>query len=466
MKTSSPGELIYSEDEGIRPFSVPPISEYIPFASEYWIEELQDLARRLTGLRMLELNSTSYGGGVAEMLSSSIPFLNQLGIKDEWRVMRGTKEFFEVTKEIHNLLQGKGGRLTPEMEEIYFSHVRDSAGSLATDRADVVIVHDPQPLGLASYLRSQKQKWLWRCHIDIDEDSLKEKPDLWDFINFWSRNYDAGIFSAAYYIVACCPLPIFIIPPFIDPLSEKNRELSPTEVDKVLDKYGIDKNIPIVSQIGRFDPWKGIGRTIHAFRKARSKGCDCQLIIAGNSASDDPEGQKTLSLVQETTEGEEYIHVLDLSSLPHDVNAREINAIQRASRVIFQPSLKEGFGLTVTEAMFKGKPVIASSAGGILLQLRDEETGFCVESTSDMAEKLIYLLKNPGFASEMGKRGMVYVLEHFLMPTRIGDYLKMIDLLLNISGDNKLHSSSIVSFHPWYKLSKRKSYEKRLQRLL
>jgi trehalose synthase len=185
------------------------------------------------------------------------------------------------------------------------------------------------------------------------------------------------------------------------------------------------------------------------------------LIIAGNSASDDPEGKRTLSLIQEETKNEQYIHVLDLSSLPREVNAREINAIQRASRIIFQPSLREGFGLTVTEAMFKGKPVIASPAGGILLQLRDEETGFCVESTSDMAERLIRLLQNPELALEMGKRGMEYVREHFLMPTRIGDYLKMIDMLLNTLGASKLHPSTIVSFHPWYKLSKRKDYEKR-----
>jgi trehalose synthase len=451
--------LVYSEDRDIRPFSVPPISEYIPFVGEDQIEELQDLSHKLKGLRMLELNSTALGGGVAEMLSSSVPFLNQLGIKDEWRVIRGTKEFFEVTKEIHNLLQGKGGYFTPGMKEIYFSHLRDNAvQDITSDGADVVIVHDPQPLGLASYLRSQKQIWLWRCHIDIDRGSLEEKPGLWEFINFWCKNYDAGVFSAAHYIVTCCPLPIFIIPPFIDPLSDKNRELSSEEIEKVLDKYGIDRKIPLVSQIGRFDPWKGIGRTIKAFKIARSKGADCQLVIAGNTASDDPEGQGVLAMIQEETKDEEYIHVLDLSSLPQEVNAREINAIQRASMVIFQPSLKEGFGLTVTEAMFKSKPVIASRAGGILLQVRDGETGFCHEDVSDMAEKLIYLLENPKEAEEMGRKGKAYMMEHFLMPTRIADYLKAKDLLLNILGGRKLHPSSIVSFHPWYKLSKRRCY--------
>jgi len=464
MATLLPEGLVYSEDRNIRPYSVPPISEYIPFVGEDQIEELYSLSKSLNGLRMLEINSTAYGGGVAEMLYSSVPFLNQLGIRDEWSVMRGTKEFFEITKNIHNLLQGKGGHLSSEMREMYFSYIQGSANQdIINDRADVVMAHDPQPLGLASHFRHQNQKWLWRCHIDIDEDSLRTKPALWEFINFWSKNYDAAIFSAVHYIVTCCPLPIFVTPPFIDPLSQKNKELSPKEIEKVLDKYDIDQKIPIVLQVGRFDPWKGIGRTIQAFRMAHSEENDCQLVIAGNTASDDPEGQKVLAVVQEKVKDDEHIHVLDLSSLPQRENARVINAIQRASKVIVQPSLKEGFGLTVTEAMFKAKPVIVSPVGGIILQVRDGETGFCLEDVPHMAKRLIDLLRNPEEAKEMGRKGRAYVMEHFLLPTRIGDILKVLNLFMNILGDGKLHSSSIISFHPWYKLSKRKRYvEERL----
>jgi trehalose synthase len=404
---------------------------------------------------MLELNSTAFGGGVAEMLSSSVPFLNKLGINDEWRVMKGEEEFFQVTKEIHNLLQGKRGDLTPQMKEIYFSKLRDNATQNVVD-ADVVLVHDPQPLGLATYLRST-ERWFWRCHIDIDENSLKGRPDLWEFINFWAKGYDAAIFSAAYYIISCWPLPKFIIPAFIDPLSEKNRELSQGEIEAVLEKYSIDQSIPIVSQIGRFDPWKGLDRTIETFELAQREE-NCQLIIAGGLAPDDPEGEEVLAQIYDRTKGEGNIHVLILPLTPISVNAKEINAIQRASKVIFQPSIKEGFGLTVTEALFKAKPVIASSAGGIPLQIREGETGFFFNNVPESAETLVYLLRNPEEADEMGRRGRAYVMEHFLLPQRVGDYLKAIDLVVNILGDEKLNPESIISFHPWFKLPKRKSY--------
>jgi len=442
---------VYSPEKGIRPSSNPfsshTLDEYVPFIGEEEAKKLEELAKDLKGVKILELNSTASGGGVAEMLYSSVPFLNDLGIEDEWKVIKGNEPYFEVTKNIHNFLQGKKCCFTSEMEEIYFDTVRQNAENHITDRnTDVVFIHDPQPIGLAPLLKNEKETWFWRCHIDI-EDTLDEGSALWDFMTFLTRHYDAAIFTAAHYVISRWPIYTFIIPPFIDPLSEKNRDLTPDEVDAVLEKYQIDPKVPIMSQIGRFDPWKGIGRTIQTYRRVKSDE-NCQLIIAGGSASDDPEGEKVLSEVYEQVKGDPDIHVLNLPPQSH----MEINALQRASRVIMQPSIKEGFGLTVTEALFKQKPVIASPVGGIPMQLRDGETGYFYDTPALSAQKIVFLLRNPSTAELMGKKGRAYVEEHFMLPSRIGDHLRAI-------GDirfGKRYTESIISYHPWYKMSKRK----------
>ena len=438
---------VYSRRKGICPFSAHSLKEYAPIIGEEETEKLETLAGELKGLKILELNSTAVGGGVAEMLYSSVPFLNMLGIEDEWKVIKGTKPYFEMTKNLHNLLQGKGDSFTSEMEEIYFSNVKENADANIIDwNPDVVFVHDPQPLGLASYLKKDGETWFWRCHIDI-EDTLAEGSALWDFVSLLTRHYDAVIFSMAHYIISRWPLYTFIIPPFIDPLSEKNRELKPEEIDAVLEKYQIDPKVPIISQIGRFDPWKGIERTIQTYKRVK-RDKNCQLILAGGSAADDPEGERMLSEVYEEAKGDPDIHVLNLPPQSH----LEINALQRASRVIMQLSIKEGFGLTVTEALFKEKPVIASPVGGIPVQLRDGETGYFCDTPGLGAQRIIFLLRNPAVAELMGTRGRRYVEEHFMLPTRIADCLRAI-------GDvryGRRYPESIISYHPWFKLSKRK----------
>ncbi|PIP47543.1 MAG: glycosyl transferase family 1 [Chloroflexi bacterium CG23_combo_of_CG06-09_8_20_14_all_45_10] len=446
---------VYSRRKGVQPFSVSPLQDYIPIVGEERIEKLEKLARKLEGIRMVEFNSTMVGGGVAEMLYSQVPFLNELGIEDEWKVVHGTEAFYLVTKNIHNLLQGKKGTLTSEMVRRYYRTLKENADIYAKDheryKPDIVIVHDPQPLGLARYLKGQNEKWLWRFHIDVEGDTLEANPVLWQFITFWASFYDAVMFSGAHYVVDSWPLRKYISPPFIDPLSIKNKELRPDEITKVLEKYEIDQSIPLLVQIGRFDPWKGIDTTIKAYKIARKEE-KCQLVVAGNMASDDPEGERIFNHVCEETRSDSGIQVI---RLPDDVavNALEVNALQRAARVILQPSTKEGFGLVITEAMWKGKPVITREVGAIPIQIRDGETGFFITTAKKAAKKIIRLLRDPEQAESVGREAHEYVKEHFLMPDRVADYLRVANYFIN----DELDRDSIISYHPWFKLSKRKS---------
>jgi trehalose synthase len=440
---------VYSTRKGFCPFAGHSLEEYAPIIGEEETRALEALAGELKGIKILELNSTAVGGGVAEMLQNSVPFLNHLGIEDEWKVTRGSESYFEVTKSIHNLLQGKGGCFTPDMEDIYFSTLMENVDANIIDwDPDVVLIHDPQPLGLVPYLKREGETWFWRCHIDI-EDTLTEGSPLWEFIALWVRNYDAIIVSAAHYVVSRWPAYTFIIPPFIDPLADKNRELEPEEIDAVMKKYEIDTRLPILAQIGRFDPWKGIGMTIDTYRLVKKKE-PCQLILAGGAATDDPEGGRVLSEVCEQTEDDPDIRVLNLPPM----SDLEINAIQRASTVIMQASIKEGFGLTVTEALFKGKPVIARPVGGIPMQIRDGENGYFCDTARQSAERVAFLLRHPPAAEMIGARGKGYVEEHFMLPSRVADHLRAIG---NVKY-GKRYPESITSYHPWYKMSRRRGH--------
>lgn len=450
-----PDGTVYSKTKGIcptaAPFSLSPLSAYERIIGAQKTDRLLEAVERVKDLKILELNSTAVGGGVAEMLHSSIPFLNELGVDDEWQVIRGSKPFYETTKAIHNLLQGRGGCFTTDMEKIYFQTLKENGScDMSARDADIVIIHDPQPLGLVPRCHekaAKKGKWIWRCHIDMDEETLQANPTLEFFINYWVEPMDATIFSAAQYIICRWPFPKFIIPPFIDPLSPKNRNLPHHEVEKILERYGIDSSIPIICQIGRFDPWKGLDTVIDVFKKVKER-TRCQLVIAGGTASDDPEGDTILAMVRKQLGKDPDAHIL---SLPPTSDI-EINALQRASSVILQLSTKEGFGLTVTEALWKSKPVIASPVGGITQQIRDGEYGFFHYNLRDTVENIVYILENPHAAELMGKKGHLYVQEHFLMPDRLADHLKAMDMVLNSS----LDPDSIISFHSWHKLDKRK----------
>jgi len=447
---------IYSKRKNFCPFSTPALESYSPVLGEEKIDRLQRVAQRLRGLKLLQLNASAQGGGVAEMLYTAIPFLNSLGIEAEWKIIRGSKEYFECTKTLHNLLQDMEGSFTPEMEQVYCSTLEQCASTNLIDYTpDVVIVHDPQPLGLTRYLKKPGETWLWRCHLDIERESLRANPGLWDFVTDWTVHYDAAIFTAAHYVVSRWPLPKFIIPPFIDPLSEKNRELTQEEINEVLAKYDLDPDIPIVAQIGRFDPWKGLDRTIATYRLVRESR-KCQLVLAGGLATDDPEGERVLARIYEETKGDEDIHVLNLSLVNRLENYLEINALQRAASVIMQPSTKEGFGLVITEALWKGKPVIAANAGGIPLQIREGDTGYFYQTPRKTAQMVNHLLENPEAAEIMGIRGKKYVEEHFLLPDRIADCLLAVEMTLRGGANKEFCAECIISFHPWFKLSKRR----------
>ena len=437
---------LYSKRKGFTPLHVPPLKEYAKIVGEEPIKKLEEVSERLSGMKMLDLSSTPLGGGVAEMLHSSVPFLNSIGIDDEWKVIKGSKEFFEVTKTMHHLLQGKKGKLTAEDEKIYFSAIKENVALDIIDyEPDIVFVHDPQPLALARELKRGDVRWIWRCHIDIDEVALRRNPRLWDFITYWAEAFDAAIFTAAYFVISQWPLPKFIIPPFIDPLSEKNREMSEDEIQKELEKEDIDTEKPILSQISRFDHWKDPEGVVSIYKKVKEKE-ECQLILAGGFASDDPEGERVYKELKETTRDDKNIHILC------ECSDSCINAIQRASSVILQNSRKEGFGLTVTEAMWKGKPVVARPAGGIALQIRDGHTGFLVNGEEEAVKRILHLLRNPEKRDVVGKRARRYVKEHFLLPVRIVDYLLAADF---INRTKEIPEESIISFHPWFKISKR-----------
>jgi trehalose synthase len=447
---------VYSKRKNFCPFSTSPLEAYVPIMGEERMERLHKIAQRVKGLKMLTLNATAQGGGVAEMLYSAVPFLNMVGVETEWKVICGTTEYFESTKELHNLLQGKVGHFSQERRQAYICTLEECVRQNLIDyEPDVIDAHDPQPLGLGHYLKKPGQTWLWRCHIDIDGETIEGNPGLWDFLTDWAEHYDAVIFSAAQHIISRWPLPKFIIPPFIDPLSEKNRELSQVEIDRVLIKYHIDPKIPIIAQIGRFDPWKGIDRTIATYRRVR-KEKECQLILAGGLATDDPEGERILSRVYEDTKDDEGIHVLNLSLDDRLENSREVNALQRAARVLMHPSIREGFGLVITEALWKGKPVIGADVGAIPLQIRDGDTGYFYQTARKTAKKVIYLLEKPKAAEAMGKRGRQYVEQRFLLPGRIADYLMAINMVVSGAVNKEDSADSIISFHPWFKLSKRK----------
>ncbi len=446
-KTMADG-TVYSRRKDFCPFSTHPLEAYKSIVGNEKIEKLQGIGQRLKGLKILELSSTAQGGGVAEMLYNSVPFLNMIGIEAEWKIIQGHKSYFECTKKLHNLLQGMKGSFTPEMKWTYRSQMEECVSNNIIDYSpDIVNINDPQPMLLCQYLKKPHEHWFWRCHIDI-EPAIRSKNGLLSLINDWIVGYDAAIFSAARYVFPPWPVPKFIIPPFIDPLSEKNREMTKEEIDKVLAKYKIDQEVPIIAQIGRFDPWKGLDRTIATFRQAR-KERKCQLVIAGGSATDDPESGRILDDIYSKTRGDEDIHVLNLSLDNRLENYTEVNALQRAASVIMQPSTREGFGLVITEALWKGKPVIAGNVGGIPFQIKKGNTGYFYRNPQITAQKITYLLDNPQVAERIGKRGKRYVQEHFLIVDRITDYLMSIIITMNSTSAREKLTECVTGFYPW-----------------
>lgn len=396
------------------------LSDYTAVVGAEVVGQLHRLAEALGPRRFVHINSTRSGGGVAEILSRAVPLLNQLGLETRWEVIQGDPDFFEVTKSFHNGLQGQDVRISPPLLDHYKDVNRENARKFDWE-ADFVLVHDPQPAWLINEMRSQAQHWIWRCHIDASRPNIK----VWKFLRDIVSQYDASVFSMAQF-AQNLPHPQYLIRPSIDPLSEKNRELTPEEIQKVMDRLEIERDKPIVLQVSRFDSFKDPLGVIQAFRMVR-KHTPCKLVLAGGEATDDPEGPQILAEVMEAARGEPDIHVLLLSPDAH----HEINALQRAADIILQKSTREGFGLTVTEAMWKGKPVIGGAVGGIVLQLRDYNTGFLVNSPEGCAFRIRYLLHRPEMAKRMGKLAQEFARQHFLITRTLRDYLTLLSLLEN-----------------------------------
>jgi len=376
------------------------------------IEELRLLAAKLSGKVVQNINSTFVGGGVAEILSHMVPLLGQLDVDARWNVIKGDDEFFRVTKKFHNALHGRPERITAEDFALFMEATRKNIKELEL-YGDIIFVHDPQPAGLVSRKKELGNKWVWRCHIDVSHPN----EDVWNFLQPFVVQYDAAVFSAPAFSHEL-PIRQFLISPSIDPLSDKNKELPQPTIDSVLAKYGIPKDKPIITQVSRFDYLKDPVGVIQAFEIVR-KSVDCRLVFAGGTASDDPESEKVLAEVKERAGSNPNIHVL-LIPPGSDI---EINALQRASTIIVQKSVREGFGLTVSEALWKAKPVVASAVGGIPLQVKNKFTGLLSYGIEGTAYDLRQLLTNPEYARWLGENGREHVRYNFLITRHLRDYL-------------------------------------------
>jgi trehalose synthase len=396
------------------------LDAYRSIVPDHALEEVYDLAAALKGRALQHVNSTRAGGGVAEILHRLVPLTEALGIATRWDVLVAEPAFFDVTKRFHNALQGDDVEVTREDLDVYLECVAANADRLRPT-GDVVVVHDPQPAYLIERWPKDRPPAAWRCHIDLSHPN----DQVWRFLRRAVHDYRAAIFHVPQF-ARDLPIPQLLIAPSIDPLSEKNRELTEAEISRITDRFGIDRKRPLLVQVSRFDRFKDPLGVIRAFRMIQAS-FGCQLVLAGGGADDDPEAAQVLSEVQEAAGRHPDIHVLNL---PSDSNL-EINALQRAATVVLQKSTREGFGLTVTEAMWKGKPVIAGAVGGIPSQVTHGVHGFLVHSPEGAAFRLRSLLSHPKAAARMGERAREHVRQNFLIVRHVRDYLLLMLVLLH-----------------------------------
>jgi len=401
------------------------LEEYIPIVGQSTVDELRMLARHLEGKQVQNINSTAVGGGVAEILSRMIPLLNQLGVQARWDVIKGDEKFFVITKKFHNGLHGVPVTVSDDEYEWFLQVNRDNAQVLQS--AGLVFVHDPQPVALIDQDKHEGRKWMWRCHIDFSRPDRK----IWSFLEQYIKRYDVAVFSAPAF-ARSLPIPQVLIAPSIDPLSDKNKELPESYIDSVFERFHIDRSLPVVTQISRFDYLKDPLGVIKAYKLVK-KHLDVQLVLAGGGATDDPEGPAIMKQVEEEAAGDKNIFSL---FLPPGSDL-EINALQRGSTVVLQKSLKEGFGLTVSEALWKGRPTIASAVGGIPLQIAHKYSGILTHSVEGTAYWIKQMINEPEYARKLGLNGREHIKNNFLITRHIRDYL-----LLFIS---LFHQGDVVS---------------------
>jgi trehalose synthase len=404
------------------------LESYAEIVGQDVIEQLRQLAAPLAGRKVVHVNSTRVGGGVAEILAKLVPLMTELGIDTRWEVITGNSEFYQCTKNFHNGLQGNAVNI-PESQLRNFEKTNgENAEQLrpALEDADMVFIHDPQPAPLLSHFPKRRGRWLWRCHIDA---SRPYRP-VWKYLRNFLNDYDASIWSLPDF-AQTLQHPQYIIPPSIDPLSDKNIDLPAGEITQVYERFAIDPDRPMITQISRFDRFKDPVGVIEAYQLSKRFVPGLQLVLAGGGATDDPEGETVLDEVYTAANADPDIKILLLPSDAH----RTINALQRASDIVLQKSLREGFGLTVTEAMWKGKPVIGGNTGGIRLQVINHHTGFLVSSPEGAALRTRYLLNHRDTLEFMGAKAREFVRDHFLLTRHLREYLTLMVILMNDHSD-------------------------------
>jgi trehalose synthase len=397
------------------------LSDYATIVGPTLMEQIRELAGPLAGKRVLHLSATAFGGGVAEINYTLVPLMQDAGLEVEWRIIYGQDEFFQVTKTIHNALQGNPEGLGEKQKRVFEAYNRQNADALA-DAYDFVIVHDPQPAAMIEYASDAARHWIWRCHIDLSTPN----SSVIDFLAPWLRRYDASVFHRREYVPALDDLAAYIWPPAIDPLAPKNMALSREDARYILDQFGIDVDRPLLTQVSRFDPWKDPLGVIDAYRAVRAEHEGVQLALVGSMAHDDPEGWDFYNQTVAYAQGDPDIYIL--SNL-NNVGSVEVNAFQVGSAAVIQKSIREGFGLTVSEALWKARPVVAGRVGGIVSQIEDGRTGFLVDSALGCAEACSAILADPDRAREMALAGKEHVRRHFLMPRLLRDWLALFNRL-------------------------------------
>ncbi|MGH7197510.1 MAG: glycosyltransferase [Candidatus Omnitrophota bacterium] len=391
---------------------MPVLHDYEKIVGPQVLEELKLLSKNLSGKKVLHINSTAVGGGVAEILNRMVPLLNELGIQTRWDVVKGGEAFYAVTKKIHNALHGDPTGLSEPEYEIFLETEEKNLNELRLDD-DIVFVHDPQPVGLIKRKKEFNNRWLWRCHVDVSNPN----PGVWNFLKTYVEQYDKSVFSAPIFSQRLS-IPQALICPSIDPLSEKNRDMSQEEIDTIIQRLKIPLDKPLVTQVSRFDRLKDPVGVIKAFKQIQ-KYQDARLLLVGGTADDDPEGAEVLLEAKAAAGNDPDVMILSLLPTSHI----EINAIQRVSTIILQKSIREGFGLTITEALWKGKPVIAGAVGGIPLQITHKYSGVLTHSIEGTAYWLKQLLQDPLYAKKLGENGREHVRQNFLLTRHIRDYL-------------------------------------------
>src|SRR5947209_5985174 len=399
------------------------LADYATIATRGLMDEIRRLAEPLAGKRAVHLSATAFGGGVAEISYTLIPLMQDAGLDVEWRIIRGAEEFYNVTKTIHNALQGNPQGLDDEQREIFTRYQELNAREFEDDY-DFIVVHDPQPVGLIDHFPNSDAHWIWRGHIDFSTPN----QEVFDFVLPSIRRYDAAIFHMREYVPRAEGLPpCYIWPPAIDPLAPKNMALSPEDAAYIVDQFGIDVERPLLTQVSRFDPWKDPLGVIDAYRVVKERFPDVQLALVGSMAHDDPEGWDYYNQTVAYAAGDPDIYIL--SNL-NNVGSVEVNAFQVHSAALIQKSIREGFGLTVTEALWKARPIVAGRVGGIVDQIQDGDTGFLVDSVEQCAVALKTILDDPERARRMARQGKEFVRRNFLTPRLVRDWLALFNRLV------------------------------------